>query len=121
MLTVQKQENGNIFQYGWEYKNKSIFHARTTGSPSKTYFDGLKLEEVTPQEGISLSPGWNEIVWPDISGKKASDIPPECPIAVAQENLWFKPYVKDFGGLNFGFESGKTYYLKCNQGTTWNL
>jgi len=68
---------------------------------------------------FSLSPGWNKIVWPNISGKKASDIPPECPIAVAKENFWLRPYVKTYGGLNFDFISGKTYYLRCSQETVW--
>jgi len=70
---------------------------------------------------FSLSPGWNQITWPDVSGKKASDIPTECPVAVAKENFWFTPFVKNFGGVNFNFESRKTYYLKCNQEVTWNL
>lgn len=70
---------------------------------------------------ISLSQGWNQITWPDVSGKKASDIPSECPIAVAKENFWFTPYVRNFGGVNFNFENGKTYYLKCNQAVTWQL
>ena len=79
----------------------------------------MKLDWVG--QTISLSAGWNEITWPTVTGIRASDIPPECPIAVAKENFWFKPYVKDFGGLNFGFESGKSYYLKCNQQTIWQL
>ncbi|HUS52082.1 MAG TPA: alpha-glucosidase C-terminal domain-containing protein [Candidatus Bathyarchaeia archaeon] len=70
---------------------------------------------------LSLSLGWNEITWADISGKKASDIPPECPIAVSKQNFWFKPYVRNFGGVNFGFENGKSYYLKCNQEMIWGL
>ena len=75
----------------------------------------------TPPPSFSLSPGWNQITWPDVSGKKASDTPPECPIAVAKENFWFKPYVKNFGGMNFNFEKDKVYYLKCNQETVWQL
>ena len=70
---------------------------------------------------FSLSPGWNQITWPDVSGKKASDIPAECLIAVSKENFWFKPYVKNFGGVNFDFEKNKTYYIKCNQETIWQL
>ena len=75
----------------------------------------------TPPPSLSLFPGWNQIAWPDVSGKKASDIPIECPIAVSKENFWFVPYVKNFGGVNFNFESGKTYYIKCNQAISWNL
>ena len=70
---------------------------------------------------LSLSPDWNQITWPDVSGKKALDIPSECPIAVAKENFWFQPYVRNFGGVNFNFENGKTYHLKCNEATIWNL
>jgi hypothetical protein len=70
---------------------------------------------------LSLSPGWNEIMWPDVLGKKASDVPDVCPIAVAQENFWLRPYVKNYGGKDFNFESGKTYYLHCTQSFTWAL
>jgi hypothetical protein len=70
---------------------------------------------------VSFSPGWNEIVWPEVSGKKASDVPDVCPIAVSKENFWLKPYVKNYGGEDFGFEGGRTYHLKCNQDFTWNL
>lgn len=73
------------------------------------------------KETISLSPGWNEITWPDVSGKKALDVPIECPTVVAREKFWFIPYVKDFGGINFNFKKDKTYYLKCNQKATWRL
>jgi hypothetical protein len=70
---------------------------------------------------FSLSPGWNQITWPNVSGKKASDIPTECPIAVTKENFWFEPYVRNFGGVNFNFENGKTYFIKCTQAVVWNL
>jgi hypothetical protein len=70
---------------------------------------------------IPLFPGWNEIIWPNVAGRKASDIPPECPMAVTQENFWLKPHVKNYGGGDFGFETGKSYFLKCNQDTTWQL
>jgi hypothetical protein len=70
---------------------------------------------------FSLSQGWNGIVWPEASGKKASDIPTECPVAVAKENFWFTPFVGNFGGVNFKFENGKSYHLKCSQETVWNL
>jgi len=73
----------------------------------------------TPPPSIPLSQGWNEIVWPEVTGKKASDIPLECLIAVAKENTWFKPYVRNYGGFNFNFENGKTYYLKCSLSFTW--
>lgn len=75
----------------------------------------------TTFSGFSLFPGWNQITWPNVLGKKASDTPPECPIAVAKENFWFKPYIRNFGGVNFNFESGKTYYLKCSQEAVWQL
>ncbi len=65
--------------------------------------------------------GWNEVLWPEVAGIKASDIPDVCSIAVSQENSWFKPYVRNYGGGDFGFENGKAYWLKCNQSTTWNL
>jgi len=79
----------------------------------------FELAEIPPS--FSLSLGWNQITWPDVSGKKASDTPLECPIAVAKENFWFVPYVKNFGGVNFDFEKDKTYYIKCNQEAVWQL
>ena len=93
----------------------------------RVWYDELKIEETvptptpTPSPSLSLSPGWNQITWPDVSGKKASDVPVECPIAVAKENFWFKPYVKNFGGVNFNFEKDKIYFIKCNQAVVWNL
>jgi len=74
-----------------------------------------------PPSSISLSQGWNEIVWATVTGIRASDIPPGCPIAVAQESFWFRPYIKNYGGVNFEFKTGKTYYLKCNQEVVWDL
>ncbi len=68
---------------------------------------------------LPLFQGWNEIVWPEASGIKASDIPDACPIAVSKESAWFKPYVRDYGGVNFDFESNKTYYLYCTQDYPW--
>ena len=85
------------------------------------YGDGVVSPTPTPPPSFSLSQGWNEIIWPEVSGVKASDTPPECPIAVAKENFWFRPYVRNYGGVNFEFESGKTYYLKCSQETVWSL
>lgn len=70
---------------------------------------------------IYLASGWNQITWPDVSGKKASDAPLECPIAVVKENFWLIPYIRNFGGVNFNFENGETYYIKCNQETIWQL
>jgi hypothetical protein len=70
---------------------------------------------------FSLSQGWNGIVWPEASGKKVSDIPTECPVAVAKENFWFTPFVGNFGGVNFEFEKDKTYFIKCNQAASWNF
>lgn len=90
-------------------------------SPHTFKADEMFFETVEPTSTLSLSPGWNEITWPDVSGKKASDTPPECPIAVTKENFWFVPFIKNFGGVNFDFESGRTYHLKCNQEVTWNL
>jgi hypothetical protein len=75
----------------------------------------------TPPPSLPLSQGWNEILWPNVSGIKASDIPPECPMAVIQEYFWLRPYVKNYGGEDFSFESGRSYYLKCNQEVTWSL
>jgi hypothetical protein len=75
----------------------------------------------SPPPSFFLSPGWNEIAWPEVTGIKASDIPPECPMAIYKENFWFLPYVKNYGGEDFEFESGKSYFLKCNQDTTWQL
>lgn len=79
----------------------------------------MKLSWIRPS--LPLLAGWNETTWPDVSGRKASDTPTECPISVAKENLWFKPYVRDFGGVDFGLENGKTYWLKCNQEVVWQL
>lgn len=79
--------------------------------------------EITVDVAISLtlSSGWNQITWPDVSGYKASDTPAVCPVAVAKERFWFIPYVKNFGGVDFNFEKDKVYYLKCNQTASWNL
>jgi len=88
-----------------------------TFKADEMFFETVEI----PPNIISLSQGWNQIIWPDVSGKKASDIPPECPIAVSKENFWFKPYIKNFGGVNFNFENRKTYYIKCNQAVIWQL
>jgi hypothetical protein len=92
-----------------------------TPSPTVTPTSELPSPTPTPSPAFSLSSGWNEIVWPEIAGKKASDVPPECPMAVAKENFWLRSYVKNYGGEDFGFETGKSYFLKCNQEVTWNL
>ncbi len=81
---------------------------------------GVTLVPKTPE--IQLFLGWNEIVWPTSPvGKKASDVPNVCPLAVAKENFWLKPYVRNYGGEDFGFEQEKTYYLKCSEEAVWNL
>ncbi|HUS52080.1 MAG TPA: carbohydrate binding domain-containing protein [Candidatus Bathyarchaeia archaeon] len=116
------------FQFGWAYKNVAEAASRTTGA-TKAFFDELKIEAggsaiATPTPSppsLSLSPGWNQVTWLNVAGKKASDIPDACPIAVSQQNFWFKPYVKNFGGANFELEGGKIYYLKCNQEVVWTL
>ncbi len=109
------------FQFGWEYLNRAMFSARTSGEPSKVYFDELKIEEVAPRSTISLVQGWNEIVWTSVAGKRASDVPDVCPIADSKENFWFRPYVRDYGGVDFEFEGGKNYFIKCTQDFIWNL
>ena len=81
----------------------------------------LNFMKVLPSPVFNLKKDWNQIIWPDVLGKKASDIPTECPIAVSKENFWFKPHVKNFGGVNFNLEKDKTYFIKCNQEATWNL
>jgi len=102
-------------------QTKTIRFQLYLDSPHTFKADEMFFETVEPSSSLSLSQGWNQITWPDVSGKKASDTPPECPIAVSKENFWFKPYIKNFGGVNFNFENRKTYYIKCNQAVIWQL
>jgi hypothetical protein len=90
--------------------------------PQGAGYDIGVYEYVEGAQTIHLSQGWNEIVWAaDSAGKRASDVPSECPMAVVKESLWFRSYVRDYGGVNFGFESGRSYYLRCNREVTWSL
>ena len=107
----------NIPEYAIRMANQNVWQP---GSGFNLLFENLEINRPS-FPSFSLSPGWNQITWPDVSGKKASDTPPECPTAVAKENFWFKPYVRNFGGVNFNFEKDKTYYIKCNQAVIWQL
>jgi hypothetical protein len=78
-------------------------------------------QDLVCEQPFSLVQGWNQIIWPAMVDIKASDVPPECPIAVTKENFWIRPYVKNYGGVDFGFVSGRTYYLKCNQAVEWTI
>lgn len=104
-ITLAEPKRNFSFSYKFPAHSATVFTVEKEGAPPF----------------ISLSSGWNQITWPNVSGKKASDIPTECPIAVAKENLWFTPFVRNFGGVNFNFEKGKTYFIKCNQETVWRL
>jgi hypothetical protein len=42
-------------------------------------------------------------------------------MAVAKENSWFRSYVRDYGGVNFDFESGRTYFIYCTKNFVWTL
>ncbi|HUS52081.1 MAG TPA: hypothetical protein VMX77_01290 [Candidatus Bathyarchaeia archaeon] len=112
------------------YFDANDFNMADQNDPQNHFFRDLYLMQIPIEQLRALLPlgesfifleGWNEITWPAVTGIKASDIPPECPIAVAKENSWWKPYVKNYGGLNFEFEGGKIYYLKCNQVVVWSL
>lgn len=71
-------------------------------------------------EIINLFPGWNTIRWPSISGKQASNMPPECK-AIAEKNKFGSLYVKGSRGKNFPLVNGKDYSLLCGVPISWNL
>lgn len=86
-------------------------------------------EMATGKKTIPLSPGWNKITWPDISGYTAKtaleDIDNDCgagtAMAIAKKRKdWWESYVKNFGGKNFTLNTGNSYYLNVIRDCTWS-
>lgn len=69
---------------------------------------------------LTLTKGWNLVVWPNISGKFTSELPGGC-TNVTTKNPSFVPYVLNFKGTNSVYTDTQKYYLKCLSNATWNL
>jgi len=83
----------------------------------------------TPPPSFPLSPGWNQITWPDIQNYTAKtalgDIDSDCgagtAVAIAKkEKDWWEKYVQNYGGENFSLQSNQSYHIKVSKNCTWN-
>lgn len=77
---------------------------------------------------ISLSPGWNEMPWPDSSGYTAKtaleDIDDDCGagtgvVIATKKKDWLENYVKDYGGENFSLQNNQNYFIKVSRDCSW--
>ncbi len=82
----------------------------------------------TPPPSFSLSPGWNQIIWLDVSGYTATsaleDIDNDCGTGTAaviatKKKDWWEDYVKNFGGNNFSLQNNQNYLIKVSRDCTW--
>lgn len=82
----------------------------------------------TPPPSFSLSPGWNQITWPDVSNYTAKsaldDIDNDCSVGtaiaiVSKRRDWWENYVKNYGGRNFGLQNNQNYLINVAKSCNW--
>ena len=82
--------------------------------------------EISPP--LNLSPGWNQITWPDILNYTAKtaleDIDNDCGAGTAaviatRKKDWWEKYVQNYGGENFSLQSNQSYHIKVNKSCNW--
>lgn len=84
----------------------------------------------TPPEtpGLGLTTGWNKIKWPwavlavtDVLGGIDAQCGGNTALAASRlKNGWWETYRISYDGVNFNFDSGKTYYLQSTKDCTWS-
>lgn len=85
-------------------------------------------EMATGKKAISLSLGWNQVTWPDVSGYTAKtaleDIDNDCggntAVVIARKRKnWWEEDVKDFGGRNFSLQNNQNYFINVSKSCSW--
>lgn len=118
--TGSKDENINL---GSVYYDGAI-QVSKTNLPAYS----AKILTTTPQKKISLSQGWNQITWSDISGyttKSAlegidNDCGAETVVAITRKRKdWWEEYIRGYGGEEFALNNGVRYFIKAIKACEW--
>jgi hypothetical protein len=73
------------------------------------------------QPMLSLYPGWNRIIWPDISGETVGDALSGCIAASGYDKNWFSPYRREYLPINSSLVPTHTYFFSCRGAGQWQL
>lgn len=104
------------WQQAWEARSELVWNSPT---PTPT---------PTPPPSLSLSPGWNQITWPDVSSYTASsvlsDIDNDCGpgtaiIIAGKKKDWWENYVKNYGGESFNLQNNQNYFINVSKNCSW--
>lgn len=99
------------------------------------YFDSVRVYQgtngynvVAPPPSFPLSPGWNQITWPDIQDYTASsalvNINNDCGAGTSvtisrKKKDWWEEYVKNYGGENFNLQKNQNYFINVSKDCQW--